>query len=131
MMASERKVLIVEDERMIAEYFRVVVERLGYVVCGIAGTADDAVRLAAEEDPSVVFMDVRLPGERDGVDAALEIHSNRPVPMVHHRFTGTGYHGANQIRPSSGRTFEAGLGTSAQRSAGEALPSGLTGAAGQ
>ena len=82
MMASERKVLIVEDERMIAEYFRVVVERLGYVVCGIAGTADDAVRLAAEEDPSVVFIDVRLPGERDGVDAALEIHSNRPVPMV-------------------------------------------------
>jgi two-component system, response regulator PdtaR len=75
-------VLIVEDERLIAEYFKVVVEHFGYGVCGIAATADDAVRLARDECPAIVFMDVRLGGKKDGVDAAMEIHENKPVPTV-------------------------------------------------
>ena len=82
-MTSQAKVLIVEDERMIAEYFRVVVENLGYDVCGIAATADEAVRLAEEKDPALVFMDVRLIGERDGVDAAIDIYNRKPVPMIY------------------------------------------------
>jgi len=82
-MGSGPRVLIVEDERMIAEYYRIIVENLGYSVCGIAKTAEEAVRLAQEEDPALVFMDVRLVGERDGVDAAIEIHRNKPVPTVY------------------------------------------------
>ena len=81
-MAMAPTILIVEDERMIAEYFRIIVEHLGYPVCGIAGTADEAVRLAREEDPDIVFMDVRLDGEKDGVDAANEICAHKPVPTV-------------------------------------------------
>lgn len=80
---STPRILIVEDEQMIAEYFKVVVENLGYEVCGIAMTADDAVRLAREEDPSVVFMDVRLVGEKDGIHAADEIHDHKPVPTIY------------------------------------------------
>ncbi|WP_193367878.1 response regulator [Pelagibius marinus] len=77
------KVLIVEDERMIAEYFKVLVESLGYDVCGIAKSADEAVRLAREEDPAMVFMDVRLVGAKDGVDAANEICRFKSVPTVY------------------------------------------------
>jgi len=68
---------------MIAEYYRIIVENLGYSVCGIAKTAEEAVRLAQEEDPALVFMDVRLVGERDGVNAAMAIHRNKPVPTVY------------------------------------------------
>ena len=81
-MAMAPTILIVEDERIIAEYFKVIVEHLGYPVCGIAGTADEAVRLAREEDPDIVFMDVRLDGTKDGVDAANEICEHKPVPTV-------------------------------------------------
>jgi response regulator of citrate/malate metabolism len=75
--------LIVEDERMIAEYFKIIVENLGYSVCGIAKTAEEAVHLAEEEDPAMIFMDVRLIGEKDGVDAAIEIYGRKPVPTVY------------------------------------------------
>jgi len=82
-MAPQHRILIVEDERMIAEYFRVIVENLGYEVCGIAATADEAVRLADQASPDLIFMDVRLIGERDGVDAATEIYRRKPTPVVY------------------------------------------------
>jgi len=82
-MGPRSKILIVEDERMIAEYFRIVVENLGYGVCGIAATADEAVRLAKEQNPDLIFMDVRLLGARDGVDAANEIYQYKHIPVVY------------------------------------------------
>ena len=42
-------------------------------VVGIASAAEEAIELAASERPSLVVMDIRLAGERDGVDAAVEI----------------------------------------------------------
>ena len=82
-MDTPRKVLIVEDQRLIAEYFKIVVEHLGYSVCGIAATADEAIKLARDEDPAIVLMDVRLDGKKDGVAAAMEIWQNNPVPMIY------------------------------------------------
>jgi len=49
-------------------------EGLGMTVCGTAATADEAVALVQSARPAIVLMDVRLGGEKDGVDAALEIH---------------------------------------------------------
>ncbi len=82
-MPAVPRVLIVEDEFLIAEYFRIIVEQLGYEVCGLARSADEAVRLARQEEPALIFMDVRLAGERDGVEAAQEIHVIRPVPIIY------------------------------------------------
>jgi len=81
-MEAAPKVLIVEDEFLIAEYFAIIVGQLGYEVCGLARTADEAVMLAAREKPAVVIMDVRLAGERDGVEAAEEIRAVNPVPII-------------------------------------------------
>jgi len=82
-MAPAPRVLIVEDELLIAEYFKIIIEQLGYEVCGLARSADEAVALARREEPAVIFMDVRLAGERDGVEAAQEIHAIRPVPVIY------------------------------------------------
>jgi response regulator of citrate/malate metabolism len=68
-------VLIVEDEFLIADMFEAQIEDMGITVCGIAGTADQAIALAREHRPVLVLMDVRLKGDKDGVDAAIAIHS--------------------------------------------------------
>ena len=67
-------VLVVEDEYLIAQGLVHQVEDLGYPVCGIADTADEAVALAQTHRPKLVLMDVRLRGVKDGVDAAMAIH---------------------------------------------------------
>jgi DNA-binding NarL/FixJ family response regulator len=69
-----RLVLVVDDEFLIAQGLCLQVEDLDMAVCGTAATADEAVALAQLHRPELVLMDVRLRGDKDGVDAALAIH---------------------------------------------------------
>lgn len=57
-------------------------EGLGHAVCGTAATADDAIRLASEQRPDLILMDVTLLGNRDGIAAATAIQANNPTPIV-------------------------------------------------
>jgi two-component system, response regulator PdtaR len=82
-MAAAPSILVVEDDWLVADHLRNAVVALRYRVCGIAGSADDAVRLARERAPDAVVMDVRLAGPRDGIDAAIEILADRPVPVIY------------------------------------------------
>jgi len=66
-------VLIVEDEALIAFFLEDTLEELGYRCCGIAGTADEALSLAATERPSLALVDVGLRGSRDGIEVAREL----------------------------------------------------------
>lgn len=75
-------VLVVEDEWLLADYFAAILEHLGYDVCGIAGDAEGAVALARRHAPDVVLMDLRLAGQRDGVDAACAIEATLPVSVI-------------------------------------------------
>jgi DNA-binding NarL/FixJ family response regulator len=70
----KRLVLVVDDEFLIAQGLCLQVEDLDMAVCGTAATADEAVALAQLHKPELVLMDVRLRGDKDGVDAALAIH---------------------------------------------------------
>lgn len=74
MIRPKANVLVVDDEFIIADTLSQQVQELGLEVCGTAATAQAAVDLAQEHRPDIVLMDVRLKGEGDGVDAALEIH---------------------------------------------------------
>jgi DNA-binding NarL/FixJ family response regulator len=67
-------VAIVDDEFLLAEALAVQAENLGLTVCGTAATAEAAIALAEACRPELVLMDVRLNGEKDGVDAAVAIH---------------------------------------------------------
>jgi DNA-binding NarL/FixJ family response regulator len=67
-------VAVVDDEFLIARGLSMQLEGLGMTVCGTAATADEAVALAQARRPAVILMDVRLGGEKDGIDAALAIH---------------------------------------------------------
>jgi DNA-binding response OmpR family regulator len=64
------KVLIVEDERLIAENLKFIVEDHNYQVVAMASTAEDAIKKAKRSKPDLILMDVRIHGELDGIQVA-------------------------------------------------------------
>lgn len=74
------KVLVVEDEGLIAHDIANRLTAMGHEVVGIAGTADEALDLAAEAD--IVLMDIRIDGPADGVEAAARIRDRYRLPVV-------------------------------------------------
>jgi DNA-binding NarL/FixJ family response regulator len=67
------RILIVEDEFLVAFQLEGALKDAGYDVVGIASSAEEALRLAEAARPALVLMDIRLMGTRDGIDAALEL----------------------------------------------------------
>jgi len=72
-IADHPKVLVVEDDFLVAMAMELALKEAGLDVVGIARSADEAEALAARHRPKRVVMDIHLAGERDGVDAALAI----------------------------------------------------------
>src|SRR3989440_11428715 len=68
-----RRILIVEDDYLVALQFENALTEAGYDVVDIASTADEAVQLVPDHHAELVLMDVRLAGPRDGIQAAAEI----------------------------------------------------------
>ena len=67
------RILLVEDDFLVGMEIEAGLRDAGCDVIGVAATAEEAVMLAEAERPLLAVMDIRLAGERDGVDAALEI----------------------------------------------------------
>jgi len=67
------KILIVEDESLIALQLRLMLDRAGYEVCEPVGRGEDAIDLARAEKPDVILMDISLGGDMDGIETALRI----------------------------------------------------------
>jgi diguanylate cyclase len=78
-----KKILIVEDESIIAEDIADSLISLGYRITGIVYSGEEALQSAAEERPDLVLMDVNLQGEMDGIAAAEEIRSRFQIPVVY------------------------------------------------
>lgn len=76
------RIVIVEDEYLVALELESGLVEAGYEVVGAAATADEAVRLAQRERPSLLIMDIRLRGQRDGIDAAIEIYRTTGIRCV-------------------------------------------------
>jgi DNA-binding NarL/FixJ family response regulator len=77
------KILIVEDESIVALDLFYRLESKGFVVTGIASSGDEAVRLCRRECPDVVIMDIKLKGKMNGIEAAERIHSFQPIPILY------------------------------------------------
>lgn len=75
-------ILVVEDEFLVAMTIENELTDAGFTIAGVASTADEAVALARETKPTLVVMDVRLAGKRDGVDAALRIFAETGTRCV-------------------------------------------------
>ncbi|MBE9114627.1 EAL domain-containing protein [Lusitaniella coriacea LEGE 07157] len=79
-MAS--KILVVEDESIVAQDIQETLEGLGYDVPEIADAGDLAISLAGEINPDLVLMDVRIIGEMDGITTAQKIVNLFDIPII-------------------------------------------------
>lgn len=69
----KKKVLIVEDEFIVANNLRQVLQRFGYEVSGIAATAEEAEEQLQQQKPDIALLDIRLQGKRSGIDFARKL----------------------------------------------------------
>jgi DNA-binding NarL/FixJ family response regulator len=76
------RVLIVEDEAIIALHLAILVAELGHEVCATAASAAGAIALATLHNPHVVLMDVRLADGSSGIDAARELHAQQALRCI-------------------------------------------------
>ena len=79
---NEPRILIVEDEPIVAADLSAHLKRLNYQPVGRAASGAQAIALAGELRPDLVLMDIRLEGAMDGVEAATEIRQRFRIPSV-------------------------------------------------
>lgn len=72
-VAVRPRILLIEDNPLIAEMMETTLTEEGFRIVGIAETADRAVQLARLYHPDLAITDIRLVGPRDGIQAALQI----------------------------------------------------------
>jgi DNA-binding NarL/FixJ family response regulator len=76
------RILVVEDDRLVAMDHSAVISYLGGEVVGETSCGEEAVCLAEDLNPDVVLMDIRLKGDIDGIDAAGLISLRLDTPIV-------------------------------------------------
>lgn len=77
------KIMVVEDEGIIAQDIKNCLENLGYVVPDVVYTGRDAIERAEALHPDLVLMDIVLKGEMDGIETAAEIRERFSIPIVY------------------------------------------------
>jgi PAS domain S-box-containing protein len=77
------KILIVEDERIVALDLKERLRRQGYAVTAICPSGDDALRAVAQERPDLMIVDIRLKGAMDGIATVTEIRRRHEIPVIY------------------------------------------------
>ena len=67
------RILIVEDDFLVSSQMEIALNEAGFEVVGTAATGEEALQLAEMHEADLAVMDIRLAGEKDGVDTALEL----------------------------------------------------------
>ena len=80
---TRARVLIAEDERLIAEELRGHIERVGLTVTAVVRSGEDAIARAEDTFPDLVLMDVQLKGRVDGFAAASAIRERFDIPVIY------------------------------------------------
>ena len=82
LVSKKPKILVVEDEAIVARDIVSLIKNLGYEPAGIASTAEKALALVAKTRPDLVLMDIQLDGPEDGIVAAGWIREQFNLPVV-------------------------------------------------
>jgi CheY-like chemotaxis protein len=80
--ATRPKILVVEDEYLLAAELEHHLQQAGFTVVGIASSAEEALEFATSEKPDLAVMDIRLAGPRDGIEAAIDLRSQLGIPSI-------------------------------------------------
>jgi len=79
---NNERILIVEDEKIIALDLQRRLERFGFSVVGMAASGAEAIELASEREPDIILMDIRLEGDMDGIEASKLIRARFAIPVI-------------------------------------------------
>lgn len=79
---SKERIYIVEDERIIAIDLQRRLERLGYIICGISASGEEALTGITAQIPDLVLMDIVLQGAIDGIEVACRIKKDLNIPVI-------------------------------------------------
>jgi len=80
---NKPRIMLVEDEKVVAADIQECVKSLGYEVVGAAATGTEALRLAVKTMPDLVLMDIKLRGVLDGIDVAGALYDQLKIPVVY------------------------------------------------
>jgi two-component system, response regulator PdtaR len=80
---DKAKILVVEDQNIVALNIKNKLKILGYTVLGTAATGEEAIRKAELMNADIVLMDIKLKGDMDGIEAAREIINRLGIPVLY------------------------------------------------
>jgi DNA-binding LytR/AlgR family response regulator len=77
------KILIVEDEMLIAANIAMQLESIGYEIVGLLPRGNEAINAVKADKPDLVLMDINLKGDLDGIETAMAMHLDGPIPIIY------------------------------------------------
>jgi len=80
---NKSRILVVEDEAIVAMVIKRRLKDLSYIVSGVASTGKDAITKVEGTFPDLVLMDIRLKGDMDGIEATKIIKDRFSLPVVY------------------------------------------------
>ncbi len=79
---TEQRILIVEDERLVASSLKRCLTDWGYQVPSVVASGEEAIEAAEHTNPDAVLMDILLEGDMDGIEAASRIREAYDIPVI-------------------------------------------------
>lgn len=76
------RILVVEDEGIVAKDIQMTLRRLGYEAPATAATSEEALEKAAALAPDLAFMDINLRGDMDGIETATRLRERWSIPVI-------------------------------------------------
>ncbi len=83
MEQSKIKILIAEDEYIVAMDIKKILEKIGYEVTSFVNNGTDVIQKAGSEEPDLILMDIMLSGDMSGIEAAEIIKGKYDIPIVY------------------------------------------------
>ena len=80
---SKARVLVVEDEAIVAMETAKSLQNLGYEVISTVNSGDVAIKKAEDENPDIILMDIRIQGDKDGIETAEIIRNKYGIPVIY------------------------------------------------
>ena len=80
---DDSKILIVEDEYIVATDLKQRLENMGHEIVGIEGDGKSAIKKTVETKPDLILMDITLKGEIDGIETVQQIQEDYDIPFIY------------------------------------------------
>lgn len=80
---EKKKILIIEDEYVIAMHLKGILEKSGYEVLGIASEGKEAIKLFEEAEPNLLLVDINLSGKMTGIDVVRHVNKENYTPIIY------------------------------------------------